>query len=324
MDYPSESRYSPVDPSNPAAAPQPGTVKRLSMAGMSYTAQKRILIVAFTFVPLLLLVTFTYVPVANLFSLSVVKWNGYSMDRTWVGLQNYVRVFTDPEYFEVFKVSLYYFVATFVQIGAALYFATILSFQLRAKGLFKGVIFFPFLMNGVAIGFIFLYFFRPDGTLDSLLAALGLEQWQHFWLRNPDIINVSLAGTSVWRYIGFNFVVFLGAIQSIPNDIYDAAAIDGANRWHVFGYIIFPTILRIIELNVILSIRGAINVFEIPYIMTSGANGSETFVIQTVDTAFKYNKVGLASSMAVILLFIILLVTFIQQKLFGAGGEAFK
>ena len=129
------------------------------------------------------------------------------------------------------------------------------------------------------------------------------------------MVNYSLAGTSVWRYLGLNFVLFLGAIQSIPAQLYEAAEIDGANRWHQFRYIILPGIRPIVGLSFILAIAGSLSVFEIPYIMTGGANGSETFVIQTVSMAFKFNKVGLASAMAVVLLLIILLVTWVQRRI---------
>lgn len=241
---------------------------------------------------------------------------------TFVGLDNYKTIFTNPDYFSVFKVSLYYFFASFVQLGLALYFATMLSFKVIGKNVFKGLLFFPYLINGVAIGFIFLYFFRPDGTLDAFLHFIGLGEYVQLWLGNQQIINISLASTSVWRYMGFNFIIFLGAIQSISNDIYEAADIDGANSWHKFKYIIAPSIRRIIELNVILAISGAISVFEIPYIMTGGSNGSTTFVIQTVDTAFKFSKFGLASAMAVVLLLIVVIMSLIQRKLFGEKGAS--
>jgi multiple sugar transport system permease protein len=250
-----------------------------------------------------------------MFYYSFTDWNGFS-DKEFVGFENYLTIFTDPEYFVVFKVSLYYFFATFVQMGLALYFATILSFNVRFKNFFKGVLFFPYLLNGVAIGFMFLFFFRPEGTLDTVLNALGLGEFIQLWLGNPDIINISLAGTSIWRYMGFNFIIFLGAISSIPKDVYEAAEIDGANKWHQFRYIILPSIRRIIQLNLILAISGALSAFEIPYIMTAGANGSKTFVIQTVDIAFKYGKVGLGSAMAVVLMIIVIVVTLIQKKFF--------
>ncbi|WP_028589904.1 carbohydrate ABC transporter permease [Paenibacillus massiliensis] len=280
---------------------------------LSYSAQRRFIIVLFSLVPIALLLTFAYLPVFNMFKYSFTDWNGLRKSMNFVGLDNYKTIFTDPDYFVVFKVSLYYFVATFVQMGLALYFATILTFRTRLKNFFKGVLFFPYLMNGVAIGFIFLFFFKPDGTLDTFLQAVGLGQYVQLWLGNPDIINISLAGTSVWRYMGFNFIIFLGAISSISSDIYEASDIDGASRWHQFVHIILPSIKRILQLNLILAISGAISAFDIPYIMTGGSNGSKTFVIQTVDVAFKYDKFGLASAMAVVLLLIVIVVTLIQR-----------
>ncbi|WP_055107391.1 carbohydrate ABC transporter permease [Paenibacillus ihumii] len=284
-------------------------------ANLSYKTQRRIIIIAFSLIPVVLLFTFAYLPVFNMFKYSFTNWNGYSKSFDYVGFENYKTIFTNPKYFSVFKVSLYYFGATFVQMGLALYFATILSFNVRFKNFFKGVLFFPYLLNGVAIGFIFLVFFRPDGTLDTLLQVLGLGHLSQGWLLNPSIINISLAGASLWRYMGFNFIIFLGAISSIGKDIYEAADIDGANRWHQFRHIILPSIKRILQLNLILAISGAISAFDIPYIMTGGSNGSNTFVIQTVDVAFKYSKLGLASAMAVVLLIIVILVTLLQRVL---------
>jgi len=197
----------------------------------------------------------------------------------------------------------------------ALFFATLLNFPIKGQNLFKGILFFPNLINGVAIGFIFLYFFRDTGTLNTFLRFLGFKG-QILWLTDPRVINYSLAATSIWRYMGFNMVMFLGAFQSISQEIYEAAALDGAERWNLFRYIMFPIIKPVVKLNLILSIKGALSVFEIPYIMTGGGNGSSTFVIRTIDTAFKFNKIGLASAMAVVLTIIILLITAIQEKMF--------
>ena len=244
-----------------------------------------------------------------MFHYSLQDWNGYSTNPKFVGLENYKTVLTNPNYFTVFKTSLYYFLATFLQLALALLFATILSFKVKFANLWKGILFFPYLLNGVAIGFIFLYFFKGDGTLDTVLKAIGLGDQIHLWLGDRSINNISLAFTSVWRYTGFNFLVFLGAIQSINPEVYEAAEIDGANRWNQFRYIIMPSIRNIIFLNIILGVSGSLSVFDIPYIMTGGSNGTTTFVIQTIDTAFKYNKVGLASAMAIILLVIVIVVS---------------
>lgn len=282
---------------------------------MSQVAEKRLLIVTFTIVPIFLLITFSYYPLVKMLQYSVTDWNGYSPDSNFVGLDNYKTVLTNPTYFTVFKTSLYYFVATFFQLAIALLFATILSFKVKFANFWKGILFFPYLLNGVAIGFIFLYFYKGDGTLDTLLNALGLGDQIQLWLGNRSINNISLAFTSVWRYTGFNFLIFLGAIQSINPEIYEAAEMDGANRWDEFRYIIMPSVRNIIFLNIILGVSGSLSVFDIPYIMTGGSNGTTTFVIQTIDTAFKYNKVGLASAMAIILLTLVIVVTIIQRML---------
>jgi multiple sugar transport system permease protein len=264
--------------------------------------------------PLVLLITFTYAPVANMVAYSFTDWDGVSPELSYTGAGNYVEIFTRPELFQVFFVSGYYLAASVVQIAAALYFATILSFNVRFRNFFKGVLFFPFLINGVAIGFVFLYFFQDGGTLDSVLGLFGVDSGRA-WLGTSTSANVSLAGVSVWRYMGLNFVLFLGAIQSIPGELYEAAELDGANRWHQFRYIIAPGIRPVLSLTVILSISGSLSAFEIPFIMTGGATGTETFVIQTVKLAFQFNKTGLASAAAVVLLLIILAVTWVQRRL---------
>jgi len=268
----------------------------------------------FLLVPLILLITFTYVPVANMIYYSFSDWDGVSPQIHLVGFGNYTELFTRPELFRVFFVSFYYLAASAVQIVIALYFATVLSFNVRLRNLFKGILFFPYLINGVAIGFVFLYFFQDGGTLDSVLSWFGVGT-DHAWLGTPGSANISLAGVSVWRFTGLNFVLFLGAIQSIPGELYEAAELDGATRWHQFRYLIAPSIKPVISLSVILAVSGSLSVFEIPYIMTGGATGTTTFVIQTVKLAFQFNKTGLASAAAVVLLLIILLITWIQRRL---------
>ena len=283
--------------------------------GMTYKRQKRVVTFLFLLAPMALLLVFGYLPVINMSWYSFTNWDGLTQSK-WVGLENYQALFTRVENYRVFGTSLYYFVGSFVQLTLALFFATVLSFKTRFSNFYKGVLFFPNLINGVAIAFIFLYFFRDTGSLNSLLRALGLGSWAQLWLTNPALINYSLTGVSIWRYLGFNMVLFLGAIQSISSEIFEATDIDGASRWQQFRFIIFPTIRPVVYLNLVLALRGSLAVFEIPYIMTGGGNGSMTFVIRTVDTAFKFSKFGLASAMAIVLTLIIFLVTAVQSRLF--------
>lgn len=277
--------------------------------------QRRLTPYLFVAVAVGLMLLLTYWPAVNLLYYSFTDWDGLDLTKNFVGFDNYVQVFTDPRIFSVFAVSLYYFGASFIQMGIALYFATLLSYSTRFRNLFRGILFFPYLINGVAIGFVFLYLFQPGGTLDTVLSWFGVGDPPH-WIGDPDIANWSLAGTSVWRYTGLNFVLFLGAIQSLPNELYEASELDGANRWQQFWAIVFPGIRRVIGLSFILAIAGSLSVFEIPFIMTGGANGTSTFVIQTIQTAFNFRQVGTASAMAIVLLVIVLLVTWIQRKLF--------
>ncbi|MEV5353750.1 sugar ABC transporter permease [Streptomyces sp. NPDC093516] len=290
------------------AAPRPAPAPRTARLWRGITPW------LFLLAPLTLLIVFTYAPIANMIAYSFTDWDGVSPGLRYTGAGNYTELFTRSDLFEVFWVSGYYLAASVFQIAAALYFATVLSFDVRFRNFFKGVLFFPYLINGVAIGFVFLYFFQDGGTLDSLLGLFGAET-DRAWLGTPESANTSLAAVSVWRHLGLNFVLFLGAIQSIPADLYEAAELDGANRWHQFRHIIAPGIKPVLSLTVILSISGSLSVFEIPYIMTGGATGTETFVIQTVKLAFQFNKTGLASAAAVVLLLIVLAVTWLQRRL---------
>ncbi len=265
-------------------------------------------------VPLALLVAFTYIPVGDMLQWSFTDWDGISPTYKGVGLRNYQTIFSDPDYYHTFFVSLYYLAASVVQLALALYFATILSFNTRFRNVFKGILFFPYLLNGVAVGYVFLYVFQPHGILDSTLKVFGYHN-THLWLGSSTWVNPSLAGVSVWRFMGLNMVLFLGAIQSINPELYEATEIDGANRWHQFRYIIAPSIRPLLSLSMILAISGSLAVFEIPFIMTGGAGASRTFVIQSQAEAFHYNKLGLASAFGITLLLIVLLITWVQRLL---------
>ncbi len=286
----------------------------------SRKVQQRITICLFLAIPLILLIMFTYLPLGDMIRYSLYRWDGYS-NMQFVGAKNYKTLFSDAQYFSVFKTSIYYFIGSLIQIIIALYFATIFFYKLRGKNFFKGMIFFPYLLNGVAIGFVFLYFFKQGGVLDNILTMLGVPANNlPLWLGDVAIINISLTFVSVWRYMGQNMVMFSGATQSISGDLFEAAQIDGTNRWQQFRYIILPNIRGIISLNLILAVKGAISVYEIPFVMTKGSGGSMTFVIKTLNTAFTDKKIGLSCAMGVVLLVIVMIVTVVQKR-FVEGKE---
>ena len=282
---------------------------------LSIKKQEKIVVFTFLLIPIALVVIFGFLPIFNMLGYSFLKWDGLGAKK-FIGLKKYAEVFSRPEYFKVFAVSIYYFVGSLLQLALALLFAVILCTKIKYVKFFKGILFFPNLINSVAIGFIFSYFFKDTGTLNSFLKLLGFEN-PPLWLTDPKLVNYSLTFTSIWRYMGFNIVMFVAAIQSLPGDTFEAAALDGANAWQKFRYIIVPGIAPVLQINAILAVKGAVSVFEIPYIMTGGGNGSSTFVIKTMDTAFKFNKIGLASAMAIVLTIIVLFVSFVQNKIFG-------
>ena len=285
-----------------------------------FSVQRTLTICGFLAIPLILLLVFTYLPFVDMVEYSFYRWDGYS-DKVFIGLENYKTLFSEPQYFAAFKSSIYYFIGSIVQIAIALYFANVFFYKLRGKNFFKGVLFFPYLLNGVAIGFVFLYFFKPGGVLDSILLALGVAKENlPLWLGDTALVNWSLTFVSVWRYMGQNMVMFCGATQSISSELFEAAQIDGAGRWQQFRYIMLPNIRSIISLNLILAVKGAISVYEIPFIMTKGTGGSMTFVIKTLSTAFTDKKIGLSCAMGVILLIIVMIITFVQKR-FIEGKE---
>lgn len=277
------------------------------------------LIVAFSIVPVALLVLFTYAPFFQMMGYGFYRMK-YIGEPEWIGLDNYIDIFTRPDLLATLKLSLYYMVGAIVQVLLALYFATILSFKVVGSSAFKGIMFFPYLINGIAMGFIFKFFYTRGYVLDTVLQWCGFDlESLPYWLQDQSINNWSLVATSVWRYLGQTMILFIGAIMSIDRSLFEAAEIDGANKFQQFVHIILPGIRTILTLNIILSITGSLSAFEGPYVITSGANGTGTYFVQMDKIAHTDQKVGLASAMAVVLLVIILICALLQKIILGVA-----
>lgn len=282
----------------------------------SRTGQQAVVVLAFSIIPLLLLFVFTYLPFGEMVKYSFYKMK-YIGPREFVGWDNYASIFTRKDIVGALKLSLYYMLGAVIQIMLALYLATILSMKVKGANIFKGFMFFPYLINGIAIGFIFRFFYTRGYVFDTVLQWCGFQLDNlPYWLKNQSINNWSLVGTSVWRYFGQNMVLFIGAIMSVDNTLYEAADLDGANKFQQFKYIILPSIRTIVTLNIILSITGSLSAFEAPFVITSGANGTGTFFVVMNTIAHTNQKVGLASAMAVFLLVIIFIFTILQKLFF--------
>ena len=285
----------------------------------SRNGQQTIVILSFMIIPLLLLFVFTYLPFGEMvkFSFYKMKYATPVDKRVFVGFDNYIDVFKKDECFSALKLSLYYMVGAIIQLVLALYLATILSFKVKGGNFFKGLMFFPYLISGIAIGFIFKFFYTRGFVFDTILQWCGFKLDNlPYWLKDQSINNWSLVATSVWRYFGQNMVLFIGAIMSVDADLYEAAELDGANKFQQFKHIILPSIKTIITLNVILSITGSLSAFEQPYVITDGANGTGTYFVIMNEIAHVSQKVGLASAMAVVLLLIIFACTILQKLFF--------
>ena len=278
--------------------------------------KERRIIFLFLFFPLLLLILFGLLPIITLISYSFTSWNGLSFTKEFVGFENYMKILSDQKYFEVFFNSLYYFGSGSIEILISLYLAIILSFKVKYKGVFKAIFVFPLLISGVAISMMFRVFFEPGGTFDYILTFLGLEEYIHYWLGDPRFVNYTLSSISLWRHTGMSFIMYFGAIQSIPKEYFKIADIEGASFGQKIRYVILPNIHIVLKINFTLLIIGAISVFDVPMIMTNGSNGTATFLVQTMKTAFESKMVGLASSMAVIVTIIIIIMTLVQKRVY--------
>ena len=285
----------------------------------SRKGQQVLICVAFTVIPLLLLFVFTYLPFGKMvqFSLYKMKYTTPVDKREFVGLQNYIDVFQRDDCFKALRLCLYYIVGAIIQLVIALFLATILSFKVKGGNFFKGMMFFPYLISGIAIGFIFKFFYTRGFVLDTILQWCGFQLDNlPYWLKDQSVNNWSLVATSIWRYMGQMMVLFIGAIMSVDAELYEAANLDGANKLQQFFHIILPSIKTIVTLNVILAVTGSLSAFEQPFVITGGKNGTGTYFVIMDNIAHSSQKVGLACAMAVVLLTIILVCAGLQQLFF--------
>lgn len=271
-----------------------------------------------------MLLLFTYYPAIRLVYLSFTSWDGISANTEWLGFENYKEIFTNPDLFGVFIHQIPYAIMGIVQNIIAIIFAVILNSKLRGRNFFRVLMFLPYIMNAVAVAFMFQYVLdTTNGSLNGLLGFLGLESLQQSWLGNETLVNYSLASISMWRFLGYNMVIYIGALQAIPGDMYEAAKIDGAGRFQTLWYLTIPNMTKIIQLNMFLTLSGALAIFDLPFVLTKGgpAGASETFLLKTIETAFQFNNFGLASAMSVVLLLLTILILAVQNTVINGRGK---
>ena len=283
---------------------------------MSYLLQRKVIIGSFLLIPMALLIIFVFFPTLKLFQLSVTDWDGYSKTFNYTGIENFKTIFFHSKDMWIsLRNNAYYFIAFTVSMPFEILVASILCGNLIGKNFFKSIIFMPYVINGVAIALAFSFFFSPLGGLNTILDGLHLGELKQDWLGNTKILNFTLVFVTMWRYCGQHVVFFIAGIISIPGDQYEAAEIDGANKFQQFIYITIPGVKTIIDLLLFLNIRGVLASFEIPFLMTNGGPGyeSSTFVLYSIKEAFEYSHFGLAAALGIILMLITILVYSLQS-----------
>ncbi len=285
---------------------------------MRQDKNSRIIIFTFLIIPVIHLLIFSYIPIFTNFYWSLTNYKGVGTPK-FIGLKNYQRIFTDPQYLKVFKNCLWYMVVAIPQLIFAFGLAIVVNGKFRGLNVFKSILIIPYLLNGVIVSTIFIIFFNNSGTLNTLLGYIGIDGPQ--WLQQLNLVNPSIASISIWRYYGMNFIMFFGALQTIPSELYEAAAVDGCTKWQEIKYISIPFIKNVLFINILLSISGSIQVFEIPYIMMNGSNGTVTPVIQIQQSAFSDSRLGFAAALSVVVFFVVVLAVLLQNIVTKRGEE---
>lgn len=289
--------------------------------------QKNLLLWCFLILPTILLGLFVITPLGQLFRYSFTDWDGISKDISVIGLENFKKVFTElPQIWISLKNNALYFFIHLLIIPLEIVVAYLLSKSFRGNDFFKKMILLPYIINGVAVSYIFSTFFGPayaNGALNIILEKIGLSAFANDWLGDAKTVNYCLVFVSVWRFSGFHIILFIAGMQSIPSELFEAAVIDGANEPYIVRKIVIPSIITVIEIVLFLNVRGALQVFDIPFIMTNGGPGhaSSTFTLYTIQMAFRFNQYGIASAMAVNLFFLIIIVAGIQKLIFGRSND---
>jgi multiple sugar transport system permease protein len=234
----------------------------------------------------------------------------------WIGLRNYVDMFTDPRYLNSIKVTFIFALVsvpliTFVSLGLAL----ILSQNLRGINIFRSIYFMPSVMPMVAVSLTFFYVLRPEtGPLAGLLSIIGIEGPR--WLGEPEWALPALIIIYVWLVFGGQMVIYMAGIKGIPTDLYEVAEIDGAGSWAKFWNVTIPMLTPTIFLNLVLGIIGAMQIFDIPYVMTEGgpADATRTYMIHLYNRGWVEIRMGSGSAMGWILFLIIMAITLLVVR----------
>jgi len=271
----------------------------------------------------ILFMTFMIYPIGFGLFLSFHQWSGIG-PMEYVGVGQYFRLFTDETFLLSFFNTIWYMIASLVcNLTFSLILAVILNSQLvKFKGGFRAIYFLPIVTSTVAAAIMFTLLYDKDyGLLNVPLIALGKAPID--WLGSTDLSKLAVIGVIIWRWMGFNMVYFLAGLQTIPQELYEVAEIDGANRTKKFFYITVPLLRPIILLVSVLTLIGSSQIFEEPYILTTGgpADSSLSIAQYLYRVGMEYLNLGYAAAIGFFLFGMVFFFSWLQIKAQRSFGE---
>ena len=265
---------------------------------------------------LIIFLTFILFPVIFSFYLSFHQWNMFSNEATYVGLDNYSKMFQSEEFWSVLKNTAYFTFGTVpLNMGLSLLVAMALNKKIKGKKFLRTAFFAPVIISPVAAAVIWRWIYDPNyGLLNYGISFFGVDSIN--WLNDPTAAMFALIIMSVWKTFGINMVLFSAGLQGIPETYYEAADIDGAGKWAKFWKITVPMLAPTTFFIMIMSMITSFQVFDLVYVLTSGGplGSTKVLVFFVYEYAFKFFEMGYASAAAYVLFAILIVLTILQVK----------
>ena len=259
-------------------------------------------------------------PILSGFYYSLTDWNGFGDVPRFSGLSNFIELYHDELIRIAFKNNLILSVVVIVvQNALALGLAVLLHQKIRGRTLFRATLFVPALLSSAVIGYIWEYIYSPlQGVLHTTFGALGLETLADVnWLGDPAYALFSICAVIIWQFTGYSMVIYIAGLQTIPVDLYEAADIDGAGTLQKFRKITIPLLASAFTINMMISLIGCLKMFDQVYLLTQGGPAHQTEVFGTLiySIAFKTQRLGYGTALAMVLTVLILIVSYVQYRI---------
>lgn len=279
------------------------------------TTRKRLEIALFAGPALIVFVTFVILPVVLAAVYSLYNWNGLGPLERFIGLDNYTRALGDPAFLRAIGNNFFVLGASIlIQGPLAIAVALLLSRKLRGRTIFRALIFVPYVLAEVIAGLSWKLLLSPRGGVNALLQAIGLGDLAQPWLANPDIALWVMFGILTWKYLGFAILLMLAGLQGVPDELREAAAIDGASWWQTQWRITIPLLGPTIRIWIFLSMIGSLQLFDMVWVTTKGGPVGSTNMMAVYMLQNGQGAPGYGSAIAVILFLISLVVAFGYQR----------